>query len=357
MYEDLVKRNEKLIEAIIRKAQEVYPASLAMIGIGGSFQTGDVYEKSDLDLLILINDDNGWQLGRTFIQKDLMVGHDLYCTKWEWLENDAQYNDPNIAKLMDAKIVYCADKKYRQRLEKLREKVREKLKQPFNRDDYDKAYKQFKDAKVAFCDLELSQNINEALSSVGEMLYYLENSVAMMNKRYFKRSVKRCLDEIQSMPIVPECFCENVEKIVATREMDEIKDIAIKLIKSAEKAFKELESKLGRTKALPSASNISGTYEEMFSNWRNKMYHAVQLQNRHLSFASLSSFESMLREIQTDVEIGDYEVFGVYDPKDLMKTAKGFDQLLNQYLENYRKAHIKVKEYEDINAFIMEYEK
>lgn len=47
-----------------------------------------LYDKSDLDLLILINDDNGWKLGCTFIQDDLQVGHDIYCTNWEGLEYD-----------------------------------------------------------------------------------------------------------------------------------------------------------------------------------------------------------------------------------------------------------------------------
>ncbi len=43
------------------------------------------YPESDLDLLILINDDRGWQLGKAFIQEDPGVGHDIYCTSWESL--------------------------------------------------------------------------------------------------------------------------------------------------------------------------------------------------------------------------------------------------------------------------------
>ena len=34
----------------------VCPGALAMIGVYGSMLTGDVHEKSDLDLLIVIND-------------------------------------------------------------------------------------------------------------------------------------------------------------------------------------------------------------------------------------------------------------------------------------------------------------
>jgi Uncharacterized conserved protein len=63
-------RNRKIIDAVIRKEQAVCPGAIALIGIYGSFQTGDIHPLSDLDLLILINDDRGWQLGKAFIQED-----------------------------------------------------------------------------------------------------------------------------------------------------------------------------------------------------------------------------------------------------------------------------------------------
>mgnify|MGYP001106642263 FL=1 len=33
------------------------------------------------------------------IQDDLQVGHDIYCTRWEDLQYDANYEHPNISKL------------------------------------------------------------------------------------------------------------------------------------------------------------------------------------------------------------------------------------------------------------------
>ena len=52
------------------KAKKVCPDSLSLIGIYGSVATGDAYEKSDLDLLILIENNEGWQLGTGFILDD-----------------------------------------------------------------------------------------------------------------------------------------------------------------------------------------------------------------------------------------------------------------------------------------------
>lgn len=62
--------NQKIIQAVIDKANKVCPDSLALIGIYGSVITDDAYEKSDLDLLILIEDDAGWKLGTGFILDD-----------------------------------------------------------------------------------------------------------------------------------------------------------------------------------------------------------------------------------------------------------------------------------------------
>ena len=76
----LEERNQKIIDAVLQKEKKLCPGSIALIGIYGSFATGDVHAKSDLDLLILINDDRGWQLSSCFIQDDLGVGHDIYCT-------------------------------------------------------------------------------------------------------------------------------------------------------------------------------------------------------------------------------------------------------------------------------------
>ena len=57
--------NRTMIDAIIKKAEALCPDSLALIGVYGSVITGDEYEKSDLDLMILINDENGWVLAFT----------------------------------------------------------------------------------------------------------------------------------------------------------------------------------------------------------------------------------------------------------------------------------------------------
>ena len=118
LIEQLESRNSKIIEAVIEKSKTVCPDSIALIGITGSFCTGDFHEKSDLDLCIIINDENGWKVASCFILDK--VAHDIYCTPWKKLDAMAEYTDPYIVKLLDLDIVYCAHDQHLERYLEMR---------------------------------------------------------------------------------------------------------------------------------------------------------------------------------------------------------------------------------------------
>ena len=116
--------NRKIINAIIEKAEKLYPDSLALIGVYGSANTGDDYAKSDLDLLILIEDEEGRKLSAGFILSDSGVGYDIYCTDWNNLHYEAQCHQAHISKLMDSEIVYVKNQNAYDELCKLREETK-----------------------------------------------------------------------------------------------------------------------------------------------------------------------------------------------------------------------------------------
>ncbi len=327
---NLEERNKKIIDAVISKANAVCPGSLALIGINGSFMTGDYYEKSDLDLLILINDDRGWQLGCSMIQDDLQVGHDIYCTRWEDLQYDANYEHPNISKLMDSEIVYCADEKYKERLLALRQKAKDILKAPFSGEDYEKAEKGLKEAEHCY-------------------------AIAMLNKQYFHYGVKRVYEELGAMKKRPEKLCDMIEHVVSAVSAVSVKEHLTILMKETAAVFHQVKEKISAEKKPVAADTIGGTYEEMYSNWRNKMYLAASTGNRHLAFMSLISANVMFAEISSQVEIDEYDVLGCYNPEDLQQTAHAYDHILHTYLGEYKKGSISERRYSDIDAFVTDY--
>lgn len=348
-------RNQKIINAVIEKANRVCPGSLALIGVYGSFATGDFHEKSDLDLLILINDERGWQLGSTFIQEDMEVGHDIYCTTWENLEDSALYNEPNISKLMDSRIVYCADGKYAERLMLLREKATSIMSSPMSKEDYTKAESMMKEAEHFYLSAVISEDIADVREQAGYAVYYLENAVAMLNKKYFRLGTKRVYEELNLMENKPDRLYEMIESVVSADSAQLIKESLSALVHETMRVFKKVKTTVPLDKKSVTAESVGGTYEEMFSNWRNKMYIAAEDNNRHLAFMSMVSLYAMILEIAEETDIESYNVFEIYDPHDLKKTAVKFDGLMNKYLSEYRKANIQVTRYQDIDDFIGKY--
>lgn len=351
----LEERNRKIIDAVIKKAETVCPGALALIGIYGSFMTGDFNEKSDLDLLILINDDRGWQLGCTFIQDDLQVGHDIYCTTWEDLQREAGYEHPNISKLMDSRIVYCADEKYKERLELLRKTAEDILSAPFSEEDYAKAEKMLKEAEHYYTSAMISENKSDVLNGAGGVIYYIENAIAMLNKQYFHYGVKRVYEELNAMCNRPEKLCDRIEDIISADSAADIQKHLSALMKETVAVFHKVKETISIQKKAVTGAAITGTFEEMYSNWRNKMYLAAESGNRHLAYMSLISLNSMFSEIYSEVDIEKYDVLKGYDSQDLYQTAKAYDDTLNEYLNEYRKAGIPVKRYSDIDDFVRDY--
>lgn len=353
--QDLEKRNQKIIDAVIEKADKVCPGALALIGIYGSYMTGDFYEKSDLDLLIVINDDRGWQLGSTLIQDDLQVGHDIYCTTWECLRDEAKYEHPNISKLMDARIVYCADEKYREQLELLRKGAKDIMAAPFSEKDYAKAEKLLKEAEHCYTLAMISERRSDVLEGAGGAIYYIENAIAMLNKQYFHYGVKRAYEELNAMQNRPDKLCDRIEDVVSAATALSVQNHLSTLMRETTAAFHKVKETIAMPKKEATKETLAGTYEEMYSNWRNKMYLAAETGNRHLAFMNLISANAMFSEIDSEVSIDKYDVMEGYDSRDLYKTAKAYDDILKEYLKEYDKAGLPINRYPDIDAFVRGY--
>ena len=351
----LEERNNKIIEAVLKKERILCPGAVALIGLYGSFQTGDIHPLSDLDLLSLINDDRGWQLGTAFIQEDLGVGHDIYCTTWENLRKDACLLHPHISKLMDSRIVYCADEKYRTELEKLREQVRKIMEEPFGEEDYQKAENERKEAMCCYAKAMITEDRNDILRQAGNTVCCVEDAVALLNKTYFRKGARRRYEELNAMEKKPERLCGMIEDILTAETVLCVKERLTLLMKELDICFGKVRQSIQVERKPVSAEVLTGTYEEMFSNGHGKMVLAAESGDRHLAFMSLVSLNDMFHDIAEEVDIETYNAMSAYVPKDLQKTAENAETVLQDYLQEYRRAGLKEKRYADIDAFIAAY--
>jgi hypothetical protein len=347
----LEERNNRIIEAVIKKAEIVCPGAIALIGIAGSFHSGDIYEKSDLDLCIIINDDSAYKVVSCFIQED--VAFDIYCTPWSRLEEMSQYNNPYITKLLELDIIYCNNDKHIQKYLELRSNVTSKLNQVYSIEDNDKAEKFVEEASKEYVNIMLSNKYGECRYATAGMLHYIEFAIYMYNKAYIKRGVKRIPEEISTMKYLPIGFNELYWKLIKAESAEEVKETATLLMKAVKDFAKQMEDRVISKKEISEAV-IKGTYEEIYSNWKNKMHHAADKDDAYLSLMTAASCQKFYNEMYRKYNIGRIDLMENITA-DLTLSAEAFDEAMEEYKKNYDRLGIEIKCYKDLGEFEKKY--
>ncbi len=337
--------NYKIIQAVIEKANRICPDSLALIGVYGSVDTEDEYEKSDLDLLILIENDDGWKLGTGFILDDRKVGYDIYCTTRNGLRYDAECHHAHLSKLMDSRIVYIKNQDAYNELMVLRAQTKHLLS---SEERFQRVYELVDKAKTAYANACLREGLGQVRMEAFGVISYISDAVMLYHGKFFTRGVKRTLEELAALPI-DDVFVQSIKKAVVCKDICQLRDLLKRLILYTEGHIQD-----GRIKAKPSEA-LSGTYEEMFSNWRNKVEEAAKNANAFASFMNMCSFQFMISEIAKEVDIGSFLVMDEYNPDSLEGNVELFDKYLQKYEQIYEWAGISVKRYSDVEEFVASY--
>lgn len=337
--------NQKIINAIIEKANKVCPESLALIGIYGSVATGDVYEKSDLDLLILIQNDEGRRLGSGFILDDTEIGYDIYCTNRNGLRYDAECHHAHISKLMDSQIVYVNNQEAYKELLQLREQAKQFLE---SEERFQRVNELVNKAKSSYANACLYDELGQVRLEAFGVIYYLLDAVMLYHGSYFKRGVKKTFEELSMLPL-DDTFTDTVKKIVVSKDISELRDLLkILILYTEDHTYREkLKSEASDT--------LAGTYEEMYSNWRNKVKEAAENDDAFSSFVNMCNLHYMFKEISEEVEIGTFDIMAAYDSDSLEANIGTFDRYLQKYEEVYARVGISVKRFADVDEFVAYY--
>ena len=337
--------NQKIIDAVIAKAEKLCPDSLALIGVYGSVATKDEYEKSDLDLLILIQDDNGWKLGTGFILENSGIGYDIYCTNWDGLRYDAECHHAKLSKLMDSEIVYVKEQEAYDELCRLRERTEKFLK---SEERFERVKELMDKAKVSYANALLNEGLGQVRLDAFDGILNLMDALMLYHGTYFKCGVKRAFEELGRLPI-EEDFLNKIKQIAESKEISEIRSLLKSIL-----AYVEIYVRREKQKEEPS-DGIAGTYEEMYSNWRNKVEEAAVNGDVFSAFANMCSFNYMCQDISNDVNIGKYSIMEEYNPDNLVDNVRNYDECLARYEEVYKAAGIAVKRFADVDAFVADY--
>jgi hypothetical protein len=346
--EELKQRNARIIAAILQKADKVCPGSIALIGIAGSFCHGDIHERSDLDLCIVINDDAGWKIADCFILNE--VGFDIYCTPWHRLESMAEYTNPHVTKLLHLDIVYHADEASLARYMSLRKTVQDKLDAPFSTVDAKNVTRHFTDAMSAYASVMLADTTTECKYVSAKMLLAIEYLIYLANKSHIHFGIRRIPEELRGMKRLPQNFWNDYRQLISARSRGDIQSCSTRIMKSVRRFVTTLTESVAVKKELtPDA--LRGTYEEIVSNWRSKMYLAAQTEDAYLALMTMASCQEFYDEFSTEYGMERVRLYESFQIDDLPRSAERFDVAAEYYRSMYGKLGEPVRSYCSIEEF------
>ena len=339
--------HEKIISAVLEKAQQRCPGCLDILGVYGSAATGDLHEGSDLDLLIVLNSEEKWPLlSQAFILDDEQVGYDIYCTTWEMLSEDAECGHAQLGKLMDSELVFVRDETAGQRLEELRKRAAAIL---GSDERFGKAGEALQRSFTPYAAAMTADTMAVKRTASAYVISVLLDAVMLFNGRYFRKGTKRNFEELEGLAL-PDHFEEDILSTVKASDMEELDRALTRLLRGAMRFLNREEARLA-----PTAERLRGTYEEMYSNWRNKMTEAAARSDVYSSFMNMAFLQYMLEQIAAQTDIPDYAVMEDFSPDDLRANAEIFDGVLERYLQQYRKAGTEPVRYPDADSFVIAY--
>jgi hypothetical protein len=196
----------------------------------------------------------------------------------------------------------------------------------------------------------LSDNAAESKYASAKMLVSLEYVMYIANKSYIKRGIRRIPEEIKAMKILPKNFVQNYHGLISTRTVEEIKSFSTKLMNASKAFVSELIDHVIAKKEITPES-IEGTYEEIVSNWRNKMYLAAHTDDAYLALMTMASCQGFYDEFASEYNIDRVRLFEGFEIDNLPRSAELFDAAMDYYRCLYTQVGESVRYYPSIEAF------
>ena len=328
MAKSLQERNKSIIEEVIKKIERTCPNAVDMVAISGSFASGDYNEKSDLDLVIISNNEEADKISTGFIMND--IGYVIYTRRWDDIKNISRYENPYVAELKQSDIVYTRNNDAMEKYKELQANLNDNM----NNEKIVKenVSKNFSKILGNYNDILNCENISNAYKILGDFMFNLENVIYLLNGKYVEHGTKNIPVEIVKMKNIPRDVVSKYLKLPECTSINEIIEKMFEIEKSLETFLKDKNIKVDyeeeqqqiKEKKELKSENLTGSFEELYSNYYNKLKTSYNENNRYLSFRTMVDAQKFYDEYSEKYEMEPIDLIGNYDPNNLEGNYRSF---------------------------------
>ncbi|MBQ7982355.1 MAG: hypothetical protein IJ302_02210 [Clostridia bacterium] len=189
-----------------------------------------------------------------------------------------------------------------------------------------------------------------------EILYQLETAVYLLNHACVRHGVRGIPAELQTLPSLPEDFCALHRQLYTAESLCAVRAAAAAILRAADVWIAAAEREVCAVKPVPDAAALAGSYEEIWSNWKNKMRRASSGDDRYLAVMTMAACQMFYDEM---AEAYRMEPLSLYEDgwTTASEAADTFIRVMEQYAALYDNAGLEICRYDDTDAFAAEYVK
>jgi len=306
-----------IIRIILNEVQNKYAEDVDLVILYGSYVTGKMREKSDVDFYYVPTEEKNYKPMISFIVDD--VGYDFWPIGWKRLIAISEYEVPLQDLLEHGKIIYAKDLDSYNKFEDLKNKL--------------KSFQGFDELIVK--DLEYAKlKLFHYPAEDMDVIYHLSSSIAHFNKTYLKKGLDNIEEELNQMVNKPDQFLSMMKTYLF--------EPSEKLLKTMFSVTEEFVCK----KCEEKQPDLEGFYEEFKSRY-NKIYGETNSVKRHMFIHAIikeikNFFGSSARKFpsidqnSSDLDIQAHEAFLVHILKEKkvpilsFSTAEEFEAYLSK---------------------------
>ena len=337
-----------LQEWAINKIKTVYPEDVALlVEVEGASVNNDGHGEP-FDYFVPATE-RGNELSQTFIIGG--VGNDLYPRSWERTERTADLDDRATICLGKAKIVYSRSPEDVERFEAIRERLFRNLADPHF--VYRKALENLEVAMSLYKTMVFEEKMYNIRGLAGFIHYYLSISVACLNGTYDDNWHVAIIPTMKKWQDLPERFIELYEAILEATTTEELKEISYDMIASSRHFIAKYKPTDTESVGEVDFHDLADWYQELRTTW-NRLYFYCEKGDRDAVFGDACNLQSELSIVAAEYGLGEVDLLGAYNPKNLHALAKQAEVLENKIIEAVESRGIEIRRYETIEEFLKE---
>lgn len=343
MNREIDSRNTILTGWLVRLVENQYRSDIDFIGLTGSCATDKEDKYSDLDLVIIANDNAKKTIGECFIINwgDIEIGYDFYTMSWKRVEG--MVGTTWASHIADVVPLWYADDGVKMRWVELVRRQQEIMDAPLGEAQVNTAEQHLNNAKQMLADIFITDDEKWAKNQLSGILLELTDVICVLNNTYYKYGIKDRIAEIEEME-TPHEFVQLWQEAMAVQDMADIRSVAAKICGITEnfwKAKKQAVMQEKRKLLCSRPETVDGWYEELVSNYKNKVKRLIE--ERDAETACLVSFcaQNFLEELEANTGMPMPVLYRDLDVNDLKKLETGFARVEQEVIEEYSRRGLK----------------